>query len=201
MVLGSRRVVHSLSLSVTVTLVEMRKTVGCCVRGKLSPKLIAIAIIRQPTYASLRPTRRRRSQSPRDPSVQARIDSSLLTQSSQPAPRRLRSAPLPLRLPRRVLGSYGYGVDYIIAHEQNATSYAHFLHKMLNQHSYNRDLSTFGWITPGTIRPIGMHPLLLRARASIRRNKFLRFGLPFLSFMVLGSFGLAEFTEIRVRKK
>ena len=40
--------------------------------------------------------------------------------------------------------------------------------------------------------------MLDRALAYARRSKFLRFGLPFLSFMVLGSFGLAEFTEIRV---
>ena len=44
-----------------------------------------------------------------------------------------------------------------------------------------------------------MHSLLQRAKVSAKRSKFLRFGLPFLSFMVLGSFGLSEFTEVRVR--
>lgn len=33
------------------------------------------------------------------------------------------------------------------------------------------------------------------------RNKFLRVGLPMITFMVIGSFGLAEFTSIRVKKR
>ena len=35
----------------------------------------------------------------------------------------------------------------------------------------------------------------------LRRSKFLRFGLPMISFVVLGSFGLAEFTAVRVGKR
>ncbi|CAI8036984.1 Cytochrome c oxidase assembly protein COX16, mitochondrial [Geodia barretti] len=46
-----------------------------------------------------------------------------------------------------------------------------------------------------------LEPLLRRARVYAKRSRFLRFGLPFLSFMVLGSFGLAEFTDIRVKKR
>ena len=41
-------------------------------------------------------------------------------------------------------------------------------------------------------------PLLLRAQVYAKRSKFLKFGLPFITFMVLGSFGLSEFTEVRV---
>ena len=43
-----------------------------------------------------------------------------------------------------------------------------------------------------------MPRLLSRALVYAKRSKFLRFGLPFLSFMIIGSFGLSEFTEIRV---
>lgn len=35
----------------------------------------------------------------------------------------------------------------------------------------------------------------------IKRNRFLRFGLPMIAFVVLGSFGLSEFTSIRVKKR
>ncbi len=35
----------------------------------------------------------------------------------------------------------------------------------------------------------------------LKKSKFLRFGLPMITFMVLGSFGLAEFTVIRVQKR
>ena len=48
------------------------------------------------------------------------------------------------------------------------------------------------------MRSTTMHPLLRGVQVYVKKSKFLRFGLPFLSFMVLGSFGLAEFTEIRV---
>ena len=35
----------------------------------------------------------------------------------------------------------------------------------------------------------------------LRRSKFLRFGLPFISLLVLGSYGLTEFTSIVVKKR
>ena len=35
----------------------------------------------------------------------------------------------------------------------------------------------------------------------LRRSKFLRFGLPFVSLLVLGSYGLSEFTSIVVKKR
>ena len=34
----------------------------------------------------------------------------------------------------------------------------------------------------------------------VKKSKFLKFGLPFLTFMVVGSFGLAEFTAIKVSR-
>lgn len=37
--------------------------------------------------------------------------------------------------------------------------------------------------------------------AQVRRNKFLRYGLPFISLLVLGSYGLSEFTSIVVKKR
>ena len=40
-------------------------------------------------------------------------------------------------------------------------------------------------------------PLLTK----LRRSKFLRYGLPFISLLVLGSYGLSEFTSIVVRKR
>jgi hypothetical protein len=35
----------------------------------------------------------------------------------------------------------------------------------------------------------------------LRRGKFLKIGLPFLLFIVAGSFGLAEFAAVGVKKK
>ena len=35
----------------------------------------------------------------------------------------------------------------------------------------------------------------------LRRSKFLRYGLPFISLLVLGSYGLSEFTSIVVKKR
>ncbi len=36
---------------------------------------------------------------------------------------------------------------------------------------------------------------------SFRRSKALKFGLPFVSLLVIGSFGLSEFTSINVKKR
>ena len=35
----------------------------------------------------------------------------------------------------------------------------------------------------------------------LRRSKFLRFGVPFIGLLVLGSYGLSEFTSIVVKKR
>ncbi len=35
----------------------------------------------------------------------------------------------------------------------------------------------------------------------LKKSKFLRYGLPMITFVVIGSFGLAEFTAIRVKKR
>lgn len=35
----------------------------------------------------------------------------------------------------------------------------------------------------------------------MKKNKFVSFGLPFLLFVVVGSFGLSEITAIRVKKR
>ena len=40
--------------------------------------------------------------------------------------------------------------------------------------------------------------ILDSVKTQFRTNNFLRVGLPFISFVVLGSFGLAEFTDIKV---
>ena len=40
--------------------------------------------------------------------------------------------------------------------------------------------------------------LLANALAYAKRSKFVKFGLPFVTFMVVGSFGLSEFTAIKV---
>lgn len=37
--------------------------------------------------------------------------------------------------------------------------------------------------------------------AQLRRSKFLRYGLPFISLLVLGSYGLSEFTSIVVKRR
>ena len=37
--------------------------------------------------------------------------------------------------------------------------------------------------------------------SQLRRSKFLRYGLPFISLLVLGSYGLSEFTSIVVKKR
>ena len=37
--------------------------------------------------------------------------------------------------------------------------------------------------------------------AQLRRSKFLRYGLPFVSLLVLGSYGLSEFTSIVVKRR
>ena len=37
--------------------------------------------------------------------------------------------------------------------------------------------------------------------SALRKSKFLRFGLPLIAFVVVGSVGLSEFTSIRVRKR
>ncbi len=36
---------------------------------------------------------------------------------------------------------------------------------------------------------------------SLRKSKALKFGLPFVSLLVIGSFGLSEFTAINVKKR
>ena len=36
---------------------------------------------------------------------------------------------------------------------------------------------------------------------AIRKNKGLRYGVPFVSLLVLGSFGLSEFTSITVKRR
>ena len=40
-----------------------------------------------------------------------------------------------------------------------------------------------------------------RLSAYLRRNKFFRFGLPMIFFTVLGSFGLAEFTSVKIKRR
>lgn len=40
-----------------------------------------------------------------------------------------------------------------------------------------------------------------RLSAYLRRSKFLRFGLPMIVFTVLGSFGLAEFTSVKIKRR
>lgn len=37
--------------------------------------------------------------------------------------------------------------------------------------------------------------------SSLKKSRFLRFGLPLVAFVVVGSVGLSEFTSIRVRKR
>lgn len=37
--------------------------------------------------------------------------------------------------------------------------------------------------------------------SQLRRSKFLRYGLPFISLLVLGSYGLSEFTSIVVKRR
>ena len=36
---------------------------------------------------------------------------------------------------------------------------------------------------------------------AVRKNKGLRYGVPFVSLLVLGSFGLSEFTSITVKRR
>lgn len=40
-----------------------------------------------------------------------------------------------------------------------------------------------------------------RLSAYLRRSKFLRFGLPMIVFTILGSFGLAEFTSVKIKRR
>jgi len=40
-----------------------------------------------------------------------------------------------------------------------------------------------------------------RLSAYLKRSKFFLFGVPMISFVVLGSFGLAEFTSIKVKRR
>ena len=40
-----------------------------------------------------------------------------------------------------------------------------------------------------------------RLSAYLRRSKFFRFGLPMIVFTVLGSFGLAEFTSVKIKRR
>lgn len=37
--------------------------------------------------------------------------------------------------------------------------------------------------------------------SALKKSRFLRFGLPLVAFVVVGSVGLSEFTSIRVRKR
>ena len=43
--------------------------------------------------------------------------------------------------------------------------------------------------------------LVQRMLYRIRKSKFLKFGLPMICFVVIGSFGLAEFTAIKVKRR
>jgi len=40
-----------------------------------------------------------------------------------------------------------------------------------------------------------------RLSVYLKRSKFFLFGVPMISFVVLGSFGLAEFTSIKVKRR
>ena len=79
-----------------------------------------------------------------------------------------------------------YSVHYVMARRRSSPAYFFVLNQLRPFH-------------PPVSSSSMLEPLLRRARVYAKRSRFLRFGLPFLSFMVLGSFGLAEFTDIRVR--
>ena len=46
-----------------------------------------------------------------------------------------------------------------------------------------------------------MSSIVRRFCQAIRKNRGLRYGVPFVSLLVLGSFGLSEFTSITVKKR
>ena len=44
-------------------------------------------------------------------------------------------------------------------------------------------------------------PQVQRLLYRIRKSKFLKFGLPMICFVVVGSYGLAEFTAIKIKRR
>ena len=59
------------------------------------------------------------------------------------------------------------------------------------------------WCSPTPPRALRRQMLInpLITNMGIHRSRFIRHGLPLLALVVIGSFGLAEFTSIRVQKR